>query len=403
MQTLKTLEFIKEFHQEVNGFTPNSHLLKMEYDEIIAIQDYNESINWKKTHNENEITNQTDLDSEQFITFCELLDDIFPYTGMIETTKEDNSWIQAFTKETILYFSINNEKLVSVRKINYAEAKELVLPTPENDKAKFKNFPSMQEAIENEETIEPIDRWTDNPIKLLSYGAGQDSETEYVLNSEAYAEVIFSDTGSEQPETYNFLAKKSKKFNLVQEAQFTVLGSNKLGNIYDYYFNKHIQPIPARRDCTDKFKIRPIRRYLRNKYGKDAKFEMAICINYDEADRMRNDSGVKYMKLSYPLVDKKITRDQESQIILTSGGIVPIKSGCYFCPYTTVKGWTKLRLEHPDLYENSVQLQKNSTLKKKFIRFNENETLDNVLGCSCFNGNFATNDEDETMKKTNGW
>jgi len=266
------------------------------------------------------------------------------------------------------------------------------------------------------------------PIKVLSFGCGKDSMTEFVLNWFNYDLIIFADTGSEQPETYEYLQEILTKMPIEARARFIVLSENYLGKIYDFYYNKKLIPMPySKRDCTDKFKIIPIRHFLRGRetfrtglFQHGNTYEMHICINASEADRARGsvvdgrttaDSGVKYIKLFYPLIDKNIKRDDESKIIMKAGYNVPVKSGCFMCPFTTKQGFQKLGKNHPKLLQKVIDLQNNSTARLKILKIEDGQSLDEYFEkqnkktvenrCSCFNGVMAT--EEEIMTKTNKW
>ena len=104
-----------------------------------------------------------------------------------------------------------------------------------------------------------------------------------------------------------------------------------------------------------------MRKFLRNEYGKDKKFLQYIGIDYSEAHRMR-DSDVKYITNKYPLVDNKIDRDGCEQLLEKEEGLlIPKKSGCYYCPFTTRPKWLKLLDENPQLYEKAIKLERNTT------------------------------------------
>lgn len=264
--------------------------------------------------------------------------------------------------------------------------------------------------------------------RILSNGWGKDSVYELIHNWDFYDEIIFSDTGSEQPETLEYIKTMMKKLPLGARLRITNLDAkdNPLGNLYDYYFAKKAMPTPMLRDCTGKFKINPIRRYLRDRYEEDAYFDMNVCINYTEAgERMiiRKDleglksfltypettnqvakavqkqmkkhnitvdeylvklakrhnlsfeeliyrkvnevqSGVQYMEIKYPLYDKKIHRKDEDEAIKSKGYEVPTKSGCFMCPYGTQAYYMKLENNHPDLHAKTIALIENSRMRK---------------------------------------
>jgi hypothetical protein len=214
-------------------------------------------------------------------------------------------------------------------------------------------------------------------LKIANFGCGVNSVAGILhYGIDSYDEIIFADTGSEKPETYDYLEYliKDKKWPI------TIVKS-KLGKLYDYYFKKKIYPIPVNRDCTSKFKITPIKQYLRKKYGKKETFQNDIFIDFAEFHRMKS-SDVKYQ---YPLVYDKIDRDECLAIIKEAGYLIPLKSGCFMCPFNNKASWTKLKLEHPDLFKKSLDLEAQYKNPNKIplikIRGKESKSL---FECACF-------------------
>ena len=214
--------------------------------------------------------------------------------------------------------------------------------------------------------------------QIASFGCGVDSVAMVLLKSD-YDEIIFADTGSEMPQTYAYLDYFEKKSGL----KITKVKS-KEGNIYDYFTKGKSQPSKFRHFCSDKFKISPIRKYLREKYGKKETFEMNVGIDYSEFHRCRT-SDVKYIVNKYPLVEQKLNRDQLIEIIKSKGYEVPIKSGCFFCCFQTKQGWMNLRNNNSDLWEKAKQLEKNSNTKEPLIRIKGKDSK-TLFECACFNG-----------------
>ena len=196
--------------------------------------------------------------------------------------------------------------------------------------------------------------------RIASFGCGVDSVAGLLLNSN-YDEIIFADTLDELPQTYEFMTYFEGKSGL----KITKVKS-KHGSLYDYFFKGNSQSSKYRHWCSDKFKIQPIRKYLRKKYGKKETFEMNIFIDYSEFHRMRK-SDVKYIKNKYPLVERKLNRHHLKEIIKSKGYLVPQKSGCFHCCFTTKKGWTNLRNKEPELWEKVRLLEKNSATKEPLI------------------------------------
>jgi hypothetical protein len=69
------------------------------------------------------------------------------------------------------------------------------------------------------------------------------------------------------------------------------------------------------------------------------------------------DSRVEYVTSLYPLIDRKLTRDDCARIISEGGLQLPPKSACFFYPFGSVDRWHRLLDEHPDLFEKAVALE----------------------------------------------
>lgn len=97
------------------------------------------------------------------------------------------------------------------------------------------------------------------------------------------------------------------------------------------------------RQCTQRLKIRPIRKFLREEMGatKENPVGQYIGISLDEWHRMTTDDDPRY-ELLYPLVKARITREDCQQYILDSGYPLPEKSACIGCPYHSNETWRSL-------------------------------------------------------------
>ena len=121
---------------------------------------------------------------------------------------------------------------------------------------------------------------------LLSFGGGINSTAlfiELVEQCKPLDFVIFADTGSEMPETYEFIEKYVIPFCKNHKIPFETVyytASNKVKGvkkghwqenervaIYDYYEYQKAVPSMIMRSCTDKFKISPIEKYIKGKWG----------------------------------------------------------------------------------------------------------------------------------------
>lgn len=213
-------------------------------------------------------------------------------------------------------------------------------------------------------------------INIISYGGGVNSTAmiiEMVNHNEPIDEVIFADTGTEMPETYAYLPIMNKwceerglKFTIVKSPHFP---------LYKYFLDKKLIPLRQFRMCTDKFKISPIKSYIypNRKEG----IVQSIGIAYNEiyrAVRMEANKRVpKYLKYRFPLCEWKMTRDDNINSIKKAGLPVPVKSGCYCCPFQSYKSWEELFNKHPDLFELANKLEINGRNYPRItLTFNKN-------------------------------
>ena len=97
------------------------------------------------------------------------------------------------------------------------------------------------------------------------------------------------------------------------------------------------------RQCTQRLKIRPIRKYLKEEMQatKDNPVGQYIGISFDEWHRMTT-SDDKRFELLYPLVKARISREDCEKYILACGYELPEKSACVGCPYHSNATWESL-------------------------------------------------------------
>lgn len=181
---------------------------------------------------------------------------------------------------------------------------------------------------------------------ILSFGAGRQTvamlfELTPLFRRNKNAWVVFADTGGEHQETYDYLNDYVIPYCKTHEIQF-VRVYNKYGkDLYQYCFDKRIVPSMKYRDCTSKFKIAPIRKFISKelKITRTHPCYIFLGISDDEADRM-NVSSVKYAKNVFPFIDgfrdliNSGIRLLDCLEIVKNLGFPPVpKSGCWFCPY----------------------------------------------------------------------
>ena len=211
---------------------------------------------------------------------------------------------------------------------------------------------------------------------IVSVSGGKDSAALAVYLKEKYpqipAEYVFCDTGTELPETYEFLAKMEAVLGVeikrVNALQMMGVREKPGRNAFDWVLNERYGgylPNPRMRWCTRVLKIQPFEYYI----GDSSAFSY-IGIRADE-NREGYQAKKKPPALSskqnivpvYPFRDDEI-RFKEVQDILEDSGLgFPdyyrwrSRSGCYFCFYQQKGEWQGLNKEHPDLYNDAKKYE----------------------------------------------
>jgi len=185
----------------------------------------------------------------------------------------------------------------------------------------------------------------------LSFGAGVNSTAILALiylGKLKYDDlkIVFADTGCEKPATYCHINNMQKLFNI------DVVKSN-LGNMYDYCFDKKVVPLRMFRWCTDKFKIRPINKWVKDNNLDDATKIIGFCAG--EENRLKYNENEEY-----PLFDMGIDKNGCKKIISEVGWSMPPKSGCYICPFQKKMEWIAMMKNDKELWNKSIALEENT-------------------------------------------
>jgi hypothetical protein len=120
---------------------------------------------------------------------------------------------------------------------------------------------------------------------------------------------------------------------------------------------------PLRRQCTGDFKIDPSKRFLRQWIGcpigrpphpKAGTFEQWFGFTWDEWHRIF-DSDVQYIVNRFPLIERKMTREDCYALLEAEGLPLPIASACIGCPYRSASEWAEMRDNAPGDFALAVQ------------------------------------------------
>lgn len=197
---------------------------------------------------------------------------------------------------------------------------------------------------------------------VLSYGGGLNSTTLLVYlvkNNRPLDCVLFADTGDEFEHTYATVAYYKEWLHQQKPGIiFEIVQSHYNKSLYQYCWDKKIVPSRMTRDCTDKFKIQPMRRFLLKQWGKKNQFVRYIGIDYSEAHRIRNATRKNEINV-YPLVEAKIGRYDCKKLLKSYGLPIPEKSGCWYCPFTSKQTWKTMSMHDPTRFDKAIAFEQN--------------------------------------------
>ncbi len=198
---------------------------------------------------------------------------------------------------------------------------------------------------------------------MVSFGGGVNSTALVILLARAgwRGPIVFADTGAELPETYGHIerfAEWVEQFDL----KVTRLHPHEYPRLYkwkiegrtlvEFCVGQRWVPMWTRRLCRTEWKLRPLRRYAR-----EIGVERALLgIDAGEAHRSKGQAR--------PLVEMGIDRAGCMKVIEDAGIDVPVRSGCWLCPFRRNAQWRALWEDHRDLYEQAMAIEENSLPSK---------------------------------------
>ena len=215
-----------------------------------------------------------------------------------------------------------------------------------------------------------VSRPLPNPkLRVLSLGAGVQSTTIALMAARGEIPApdcaIFADTGDEPKAVYAHLAWLSSP-GVLPFPIHTVTCPRGLEEAFragddeariPYFVGKGGL---GGRQCTRNFKIRPIRRKIRELLGVGPRGYVApnsveswVGISTDEIERIKP-SGCKFIHNRHILVEARMNRQGCYTWLEERQYRIPPKSRCKFCPYQGNEGWRGLK--ETDEWAETVEL-----------------------------------------------
>ena len=189
-----------------------------------------------------------------------------------------------------------------------------------------------------------------------------------------------ADTQGEHPETYEYIDKYVEPYIKEKGIRFTTLvtpvhdgkGIAPTASLEEFCLARKMTPSRMNRWCTERFKIKRIANYVRDSGHRPAIAVMGI--SWDESHRI-HESHSRVYSFEYPLVDKRLTREDCERIIQNYGWPVPPKSGCFYCPFQRLRGWRDLYHRHPDLFKRARNLEESQQHYPRYVLAGNGSTL----------------------------
>ncbi|WP_033443244.1 hypothetical protein [Saccharothrix sp. NRRL B-16314] len=121
----------------------------------------------------------------------------------------------------------------------------------------------------------------------------------------------------------------------------------------------------ARRQCTNEYKITPLKKTARELLGyphphrvpRGVYAEQAIGISTDEFTRAK-DSGLRFLRNVFPLIELGLDRTACLDYLAERGFADTVKSACVGCPFHGNAGWRWIRDNDPDGWTEAVEFDR---------------------------------------------
>ena len=215
-------------------------------------------------------------------------------------------------------------------------------------------------------------------LRVVSFGAGVQSTVMLLMAAKGELSpmpdvAIFADTQFEPPHIYEHLnwckTELKRLTNDRVKLEITTGGNlkrneeqglNVLGQAYNtipFFTDTGL----GRRQCTTDYKIRPIRKSVREKLGvqkhkkvpKETLVEQWIGISTDEIERVK-EARDKWTINRFPLIEAGMSRGDCHQWFKKHYPDRPlVKSACVACPYHNNATWREMKKDQPELWEEA--------------------------------------------------
>lgn len=210
---------------------------------------------------------------------------------------------------------------------------------------------------------------------ILGLSGGKDSSAlaVYLKGRVPEMEYIFTDTGKELPETYEYIDKLEAFLGKPIVRLNADRGFDHWLEIYSGYL-----PSSRMRWCTRQLKLKPFEAYV----GEEPVVSY-VGIRADE-DREGYISTKPNIKAVFPFREDGIGKADVLRILEEAGLGLPeyyswrSRSGCYFCFFQRKAEWAGLYERHPELFEEAKKYEKVHPETGERYTWQQGESLDEL-------------------------
>lgn len=213
------------------------------------------------------------------------------------------------------------------------------------------------------------------PYKVLSYGGGVQSSA--LLFAACHGDLpngdkpdiaIFADTRWE-PEGVISYVKFATEYAARHDIEVVTVSYASIRSPHGAsmmpVFTKDADGVKGmtNRQCTDRYKIQPIRREVRTQLGYKKRqrmkhqIEMWLGISLDEAQRMKPSRETNTTN-RWPLIEMEWNREKCKSYTASLGLQVPMKSSCIGCPFHSNRYFLDMKRQRPDEWKDVVAFDK---------------------------------------------
>lgn len=218
-------------------------------------------------------------------------------------------------------------------------------------------------------------------INVLSLGVGVQSSCMALMACKGLIEpkpdlIVFSDPGWEQQATYDYsiwLKTEIEKYGI--QVEYTNGGNIRTDLLKAASDGTRVASLPfftlnddgsegiVMRQCTNEYKIVPVRKSIKKHLGvKTAReikipVQMWMGISTDEIERVKP-SRERWIINRYPLIEMMMNRLDCMNWLSRNGYPVPPKSSCIGCPFHSDATWLDMKRNDPEAWNDAVGVDK---------------------------------------------